>query len=83
MMLLAKLVVLRIAEAMIDWAGGPQDPDDRLSRVIMAYGKQPIALRGTKADIDSAARNLADQTKSDVLVMEPVEVVVHSPGKGN
>ncbi len=76
-MLTVKFVVLRIAEAMIDWVGGPQAPGGRISRVIMASGVHPIAVVGTAADIDSAARNLAAQSQTDVLVLEPVAVVSH------
>ena len=76
MMVLLKLVVLRIAEAMVDWAGGPPGPDHgRISRVILAFGAPPIVVRGTQVDIDLAARTLAKQTKSSVTVLEALDVV--------
>ncbi len=83
MLKLAKYMALAIADRLIDWAGGPPEPGDRLSRVIVAPGMNPVALRGTKADIDSAARNLATQTQGSVLVLKLVEVVAHRTEERN
>jgi len=81
--LLAKYMALKVADALIDWASFPPEPGDRLSRVIVAPGMNPVALRGTKADIDSAARSLATQTQGSVLVLELVEVVAHRTEERN
>jgi len=75
MLTLAKYMALTIAEVLIDWAGGPPEPGGRLSRVIVANGMNPVGVRGTKSDIESAARNLASQTKGSVMVLELIEVI--------
>lgn len=73
-------VMIGMAEFLTGLIGDPAD--DRRSRVLMADGHPPVAVRGTQSEIYGASLDLARRTKGSVMILEPVEIVTvasHQP----